>query len=277
MLLSKSKFNTYVKFVVKEKQREKLEEIAITTVNAECSAIIMNKVPEKLEDPGKFLIPCALQELDRTTLTPTRMTLELANRSLLTNGIAEDVVLELMIHYLLRDYCYGIILNRPEVPIIYGTFLRTAKTLIDMLLTKKPWTLRMGKELCLTPPPTLEVSSSNPTSPTLDRKSKQKPKPFSRLKKLKKSRKRNEVSTENLINTIVMPIKITFDNPIDFNHFSKPKDFKKDLTISFDSTKTSIFPSPLLDSDSPFTAELSASITLNSLGKRGTKYSNPVY
>ncbi|GKF22729.1 hypothetical protein Tco_0075051, partial [Tanacetum coccineum] len=44
----------------------KLEEIAITTVNAECSAIIMNKVPEKLEDPGKFLIPCALQELDRT-------------------------------------------------------------------------------------------------------------------------------------------------------------------------------------------------------------------
>ncbi|GKF98253.1 hypothetical protein Tco_0297036, partial [Tanacetum coccineum] len=31
-----------------------LEEIAITTVNAECSAIIMNKVPEKLEDPGKF-------------------------------------------------------------------------------------------------------------------------------------------------------------------------------------------------------------------------------
>ncbi|GJZ57430.1 reverse transcriptase domain-containing protein [Tanacetum coccineum] len=82
---------------------KKLEEIAITTVNAECSAIIMNKVPEKLEDPRKFLIPCALQELDRTSaladsgasinilphsiykqlgleaLTPTRMTLELAN------------------------------------------------------------------------------------------------------------------------------------------------------------------------------------------------------
>ncbi|GJT30737.1 hypothetical protein Tco_0911012 [Tanacetum coccineum] len=36
-------------------QREH-KEIAITTVNVECSAIIMNKVPEKLEDPGKFLI-----------------------------------------------------------------------------------------------------------------------------------------------------------------------------------------------------------------------------
>ncbi|GKC47881.1 hypothetical protein Tco_1065603, partial [Tanacetum coccineum] len=33
-----------------------------------------------------------------------------------------------------------------------------------------------------------------------------------------------------------------------------------------DSTESSILPPPLLDSDSPFTAELSASITLNSLG-----------
>ncbi|GKG55439.1 hypothetical protein Tco_0572079, partial [Tanacetum coccineum] len=49
------------------RNKEKLEEIAITTVNAECSAIIVNKVPEKLKDPGKFLIPCALQELDRTS------------------------------------------------------------------------------------------------------------------------------------------------------------------------------------------------------------------
>ncbi|GJV55190.1 retrovirus-related pol polyprotein from transposon TNT 1-94 [Tanacetum coccineum] len=63
-----------------------------------------------------------------------------------------------------------------------------------------------------------------------------------------------------------MPIKITFDNPIDFNdHFSKPKDLKKDLPISFDSTELSILPPSLLDSDSPFTAEFSASVTLNSL------------
>ncbi|GJU57439.1 hypothetical protein Tco_1235205 [Tanacetum coccineum] len=48
------------------RQPEKLWRFAITTVNAECSAIILNKVPEKLEDPRKFLIPCALLELDRT-------------------------------------------------------------------------------------------------------------------------------------------------------------------------------------------------------------------
>ncbi|GKF93364.1 reverse transcriptase domain-containing protein, partial [Tanacetum coccineum] len=98
------KFNKWLSSLLKNK--EKLEEITITTVNAKCSAIIINKVLEKLEDPGKFLIPCSLQELNRTSaladsgasinllpnsiykkleleaLTPTRMTLELANRSI---------------------------------------------------------------------------------------------------------------------------------------------------------------------------------------------------
>ncbi|GKE09841.1 hypothetical protein Tco_1413392 [Tanacetum coccineum] len=160
----------------------------------------------------------------------------------------------------------------------------------------------------LTLPPTLEVSSSNPTSPTLTgekvcswktpmffllvrfvwkmmnriaiRKNiicllatflNKKPKPLSRPQEVEEIKeKEDEVSSDVQITTIVMPIGITFDNPIDFNdHFSKPKDFKKDLTVSLDSTKSSILPPPLLDSDSPFTAELSASITLNS-----PKYSN---
>ncbi|GJX97957.1 reverse transcriptase domain-containing protein [Tanacetum coccineum] len=101
-LIEMPKFNKWLSTLLRNK--EKLEEIALTTVNAECSAIILNKVPEKLEDPRKFLIPCALQELDRTNaladsgasinllprsiykqlglgaLKPTRMTLELANR-----------------------------------------------------------------------------------------------------------------------------------------------------------------------------------------------------
>ncbi|GJW33005.1 hypothetical protein Tco_0053037 [Tanacetum coccineum] len=152
-------------------------------------------------------------------------------------------------------------------------------------------------------PPILKVSSSNPTSPTLTREKgcswktpmffslvrfvwemmtriaikkkiicllatylHKKPKPLSQeVEEIKE--KEDEVSSDVPIHTIVMPIRITFDNPIDFNdHFSKPKDFKKDLTISFDSFESSILPSPLLDSDSPFTAELSASVTLNSLG-----------
>ncbi|GKD42796.1 hypothetical protein Tco_1267441 [Tanacetum coccineum] len=103
----------------------------------------------------------------------------------------------------------------------------------------------------LTIPPTLELSSSNPTSPTL----------------IGEKEKEDEVSSDVPINTIVMPIRITFDNQIDFNdHFSKPKDLKKDLAVAFDYTNSSILPPPLLDSDSPFTVELSASVTLNSLG-----------
>ncbi|GJR66505.1 hypothetical protein Tco_0012570 [Tanacetum coccineum] len=62
-LIKMPKFNKWLSTLLRNK--EKLEEIAITTVNVECSSIILNKVPEKLEDPGKFLIPCALQELDR--------------------------------------------------------------------------------------------------------------------------------------------------------------------------------------------------------------------
>ncbi|GJW83622.1 hypothetical protein Tco_0156767 [Tanacetum coccineum] len=60
-LIEMPKFNKWLSTLLRNK--EKLEEIAITTVNAECSAIILNKVPEKLEDPGKFLSLGALQEL----------------------------------------------------------------------------------------------------------------------------------------------------------------------------------------------------------------------
>ncbi|GJY41214.1 reverse transcriptase domain-containing protein [Tanacetum coccineum] len=144
-LVEMPKFNKWLSSLLRNK--EKLKEIAITTVNAEYSAIIMNKVPEKLEDLGKFLIPCALQELNRTSaladsgasinllphsiykkleleaLTPTRMTLELANRSIThPMGIAEDVVVRVD--------------GRP--------FLRTAKALID--LYEEKLTLRVGKD-----------------------------------------------------------------------------------------------------------------------------------
>ncbi|GKD57421.1 hypothetical protein Tco_1290808 [Tanacetum coccineum] len=54
-LIEMPKFNKWLSSLLRNK--EKLEEIAIMTVNAECSAIIMNKVPEKLEDPGKISYP----------------------------------------------------------------------------------------------------------------------------------------------------------------------------------------------------------------------------
>ncbi|GJR56817.1 reverse transcriptase domain-containing protein [Tanacetum coccineum] len=429
-LVEMPKFNKWLSSLLRNK--EKLEEIAITTVNAECSAIIMNKVPEKLEDPGKFLIPCALQELNRTSaladsgasinllphsiykklgleaLTPTRMTLELANRSIThPMGIAEDVVVRVdvgkdeLVYYADKSeknkdkncvHAISIIdfskedpfSGSPTIPsddsfpssspiktsdstseeftdefalpnslppgddvsilkknLQEDTFRIISNPLfkiddnfkssnVNPLFEEKDKDVEIKSSssstltspeaseledylekdsippgIDLTLPTTLEVLSSNPTFPTLTgekvcswktpmffslvrfvwkmmnriaiRKKiicllaaflHKKPKTLSRPQEIEEIKEQvEEVSSDVQINTIVMPIRITFDNPIDFNdHFSKPKDLKKDLTISFDSTTTSILPHPLLDSDSPFTAELSASVTLNSLG-----------
>ncbi|GJS25660.1 reverse transcriptase domain-containing protein [Tanacetum coccineum] len=167
-LVEMLKFNKWLSSLLRNK--EKLEEIAIMTVNAECSAIIMNKVPEKLEDPRKFLIPCALQELNRTSaladsrasinllphsiykklgleaLTPTRIALELANRSITHPiGIAEDVVVRVDDFTFLADFVVVNFEPDRRVPIILGRpFLRTAKALID--LYEETLTLRVGKE-----------------------------------------------------------------------------------------------------------------------------------
>ncbi|GKB70390.1 hypothetical protein Tco_0931802 [Tanacetum coccineum] len=43
--------------------KEKLIELANTPLNENCSAVILKKLPEKLGDPGKFLIPCGFSEL----------------------------------------------------------------------------------------------------------------------------------------------------------------------------------------------------------------------
>ncbi|GKD43557.1 hypothetical protein Tco_1268202, partial [Tanacetum coccineum] len=50
------KFASTLKALIGNK--EKLSEMARTPLNDHCSAVILNKLPEKLGDPGKFLIPC---------------------------------------------------------------------------------------------------------------------------------------------------------------------------------------------------------------------------
>nr|GEV74109.1 reverse transcriptase domain-containing protein [Tanacetum cinerariifolium] len=84
---------------------EKLNEMARTPMNEHCSAVILNKLPQKLGDPGKFLIPCEFPGMDECLaladlgasinlmpfsvwealslpeLTPTCMTLKLTDRS----------------------------------------------------------------------------------------------------------------------------------------------------------------------------------------------------
>nr|GFC71493.1 reverse transcriptase domain-containing protein [Tanacetum cinerariifolium] len=44
--------------------KEKLNEMARTPMNEHCLAVILNKLPRKLRDPGKFLIPCEFPGMD---------------------------------------------------------------------------------------------------------------------------------------------------------------------------------------------------------------------
>nr|GEU44752.1 reverse transcriptase domain-containing protein [Tanacetum cinerariifolium] len=137
--------------------KEKLLELANTPLNENCSAVILKKLPEKLEDPGKFLIPCGFSELKFKALADlsasinlmplsvwkklgfpelisTRMTLELANRAICTPaGNARDVFVPVGKFTFPADFVIVNYESDPRVPRILGRpFLWTARALIDV-------------------------------------------------------------------------------------------------------------------------------------------------
>ncbi|GKB72665.1 reverse transcriptase domain-containing protein [Tanacetum coccineum] len=106
-LILMPKFASTLKSLIGNK--EKLSEMARTPLNEHCSAVLLKKLPEKLGDPGKFLIPCDFPGMDECLaladlgasinlmplsvwkmlslpeLTPTCMTLETCGPIDLTN------------------------------------------------------------------------------------------------------------------------------------------------------------------------------------------------
>ncbi|GJY15767.1 reverse transcriptase domain-containing protein [Tanacetum coccineum] len=138
--------------------KEKLLELAKIPLNKNCLAMLLKKLPEKLGDPGKFLIPCyfpgmdvchALADLGASInlmplsiwkklslpdLTPTRMTLELADRSITyPKGLAEDVFVKVGKFHFPTDFVVVDFKADPRVPLILGrSFLRTDRALIDV-------------------------------------------------------------------------------------------------------------------------------------------------
>nr|GEZ57807.1 reverse transcriptase domain-containing protein [Tanacetum cinerariifolium] len=61
-LILMPKFAYTLKALIENK--EKLSEMARTTMNEHCLAVILNKLPRKLGDPRKFLIPCEFPGMD---------------------------------------------------------------------------------------------------------------------------------------------------------------------------------------------------------------------
>ncbi|GJT00127.1 reverse transcriptase domain-containing protein [Tanacetum coccineum] len=137
--------------------KEKLIELANTPLNENCSAVILKKLPEKLGDPGKFLITCGFSELKCKALADlgvsinliplsvwkklglpklisTKMTLELANRDICTpKGIARDVFVSVGKFTFLADFVIVDYESDPRVPLILGRpFLWTARAFIDV-------------------------------------------------------------------------------------------------------------------------------------------------
>ncbi|XP_076913756.1 uncharacterized protein LOC143572485 [Bidens hawaiensis] len=55
------KYAKFLKEVLSNKK--KLEELSCVTLNEECSAVLQNKLPKKMTDPGRFTIPCLIGSL----------------------------------------------------------------------------------------------------------------------------------------------------------------------------------------------------------------------
>ncbi|GJW47303.1 reverse transcriptase domain-containing protein [Tanacetum coccineum] len=94
--------------------KDKLIELTKTPLNENCSAVVLKKLPEKLGDPGQFLIPCDFSEFDNCLaladlgasinlmplsiwkklglpgLNDTKMVLELSDSKIPTNRFCED-------------------------------------------------------------------------------------------------------------------------------------------------------------------------------------------
>nr|GEW12371.1 reverse transcriptase domain-containing protein [Tanacetum cinerariifolium] len=108
--------------------KEKLLELANTPLNENCSAVILKKLPEKLGDPGKFLISYGFSELKFKALA------DLANRAICTpTEIARDVFVPVGKFTFLADFVIVDYESDPRVPLILGRpLLQTAHALINV-------------------------------------------------------------------------------------------------------------------------------------------------
>nr|GEU64923.1 DNA-directed DNA polymerase [Tanacetum cinerariifolium] len=109
--------------------KDKLIELTKTPLNENCSAVVLKKLPKKLDDPGRFLIPCdflkfdnclALSDLGASinlmplsiwkklrlpTLNDTKMVLELADRTISKpTSVADNVFVKVGKFYFPADF-----------------------------------------------------------------------------------------------------------------------------------------------------------------------------
>nr|GFA96915.1 reverse transcriptase domain-containing protein [Tanacetum cinerariifolium] len=137
--------------------KDKLIELTKTSLNENCSAVVLKKLPEKLGNPGRFLIPCDFLEFDNClaladlgasinliplsiwkklrlpTLNDTKMVLELADRTISKpTGVAENVFVKVGKFYFPADFVILDFVVDPRVHLILGRpFLKLADRTIS--------------------------------------------------------------------------------------------------------------------------------------------------
>nr|GEV90456.1 reverse transcriptase domain-containing protein [Tanacetum cinerariifolium] len=167
-LILMAKFGPSIKSLLTN--MDKLYELTRTPVNEHCLAVLLKKFPEKLGDPGKFLIPfdfpgtdecLALADLGASInlmplsvwnklslpdLSPMCMTLELSDRSISHPvGVAEDVFVKVGTFHFPADFVVVNFDADTRVPLILGrSFVKTERALIDVF--KGELSLHVGKE-----------------------------------------------------------------------------------------------------------------------------------
>nr|GEX93689.1 reverse transcriptase domain-containing protein [Tanacetum cinerariifolium] len=146
-LLLMPKFASTIKSLLTNK--DKLFELSKVPLNENCSAMLLKKLPEKTGDPGASinLMPLSIwKKLSLPELTPTRMTLELADRSIThPKGVSEDVFIKVGKFHFPTDFVVVDFEANPRVPLILGrSFLRTGRALIDVY--EEEITLKLNDE-----------------------------------------------------------------------------------------------------------------------------------
>nr|GEY61015.1 hypothetical protein [Tanacetum cinerariifolium] len=125
-LILMPKFGPTIKSLLTNK--DKLFELARTSLNEHCSVVLLKKLLEKLGTPTMW------NKLYLPELTPTLMTLELTDRSISRPiGVAEDVFVKVGKFPFPVDFVVVEFDAHPRVPLILGrSFLKTRKALIDV-------------------------------------------------------------------------------------------------------------------------------------------------
>ncbi|GJV59398.1 putative nucleotidyltransferase, ribonuclease H [Tanacetum coccineum] len=152
----------YAKFMKDLLARKGKKETSKIILNERCSAVLLNKITFKEKDPGSFTIPCVIGKvgidkaladlgasislmpysmyarLDLGELKPTRMCIELANKSTqYPRGIAENVIVKIDKFIFPVDFVVLDMKEDHKIPIILGRpFLATTHAMIDVFNKK---------------------------------------------------------------------------------------------------------------------------------------------